>query len=190
MAGLVERQKLTPVDDALDGKQEAGPIAMIIRAALLATLLLFLIAVLLVRFQKRRLATFHRLVTNRITIRFASRLPGFGVVMNVGRKSRKQYRTPVSVFRIPGGFLVALTYGRDSDWVKNVLAAGSCQIETRRLIYDLTAPALIHDPSRRRFPLVVRFVLSLIDANDLLQLSEREVSAEVEGRRLQEQQMN
>ena len=34
---------------------------------------------------------------------------------------------------VPGrdGYLLALTYGPDSDWVKNVLAAGGCELVTR-----------------------------------------------------------
>jgi deazaflavin-dependent oxidoreductase (nitroreductase family) len=102
---------------------------------------------------------------------FASRLPGFGVVTNAGRNSGKLYRTPVNVFREPGGFLIALTYGRDSGWVRNVLAVGRCQLETRLVTYQLSKPVIVNDPTRRRFPLLVRVVLGLIDANDYLQLS-------------------
>src|SRR5258708_9874623 len=40
--------------------------------------------------------------------RFAARLPGFGIVTHVGRKSGRIYRTPVNVFREPDGFLIAL----------------------------------------------------------------------------------
>ena len=101
--------------------------------ALISLIALLLVPILLVRFCKRPLAAFHRAVTNRIARRFANRLPGFGVVTNVGRKSGRLYETPVNVFREPDGFLIALTYGRDSGWVKNVLAAGGCQLETRRV---------------------------------------------------------
>ena len=58
-----------------------------------------------------------------------------------------------------------------SEWVKNVIAAGTCQLETRRLLYQLSAPTIVHDPTRRRFPLLVRTVLGLIGANDFMQLS-------------------
>lgn len=137
-----------------------------------ALVAILLAPILLVRFDKRQVAAFHRLFTNRIAIRFAARLPGFGIVTNVGRKSGACYRTPVNVFREPEGFRIALTYGRDSGWVKNVLAAGGCQLETRGITYRLTAPVIVHDPSRKRFPLAVRVILGLIDANDLLMLSQ------------------
>jgi deazaflavin-dependent oxidoreductase (nitroreductase family) len=144
---------------------------MVVAGWAFALLTILLVPILLVRFRKRQVAAFHRTITNRIAIRFAARLPGFGIVTNLGRKSGSLYRTPVNVFREPGGFRIALTYGQDSGWVKNVLAAGSCQLETRRVTYQLSAPVVIHDPSRGRFPILVRIVLGLIDANDFLMLS-------------------
>jgi hypothetical protein len=74
----------------------------------------------------------------------------------------------VNVFRAPEGFLIALTYGRESEWVKNVIAAGGCKLETRGVQYQLSAPTIVHDPTRRRFPI---FVLRLIGADDFMQLS-------------------
>ncbi len=144
---------------------------MVVAGWVISLLAILLVPILLVRFLKRPVAAFHRAVTNRIAKPFASRLPGFGVVTNAGRNSGKLYRTPVNVFRVPGGFLIALTYGRDSGWVRNVLAAGGCQLETRRVRYQLSEPVIVNDPTRRRFPIIVRVVLGLIDANDFLQLS-------------------
>jgi deazaflavin-dependent oxidoreductase (nitroreductase family) len=141
-------------------------------AVLISSLLVLLITpVLLIRFRKRWVAAFNLAVTNRITSRFANRLPGFGILTHVGRKSGRLYRTPVNVFRAPEGFLIALTYGRDSEWVKNVLSAGGCQLESRGMRYQLSAPTVVHDPTRRRFPLPVRMILGIIGANDFMQLS-------------------
>ena len=144
---------------------------MVIAASVILLLAILLAPILLVRFRKRWVEAFHRAITNRIASRFAARLPGFAIVANVGRKSGRLYRTPVNVFREPDGFLIALTYGRDSEWVRNVLAAGGCQLETRRMQYQLFRPVLVHDPTHRRFPLLARIILGLIDANDFLQLS-------------------
>ena len=144
---------------------------MIVAVSVIWLLAIPLTLILLVRFYKRQVAAFHRAITNRVARQFATRLPGFGVITNVGRRSGKLYETPVNVFRRPDGFLIALTYGRDSGWVKNVLAAGSCQLETRRVLYQLSAPIVMHDPTRLRFPLPVRIILGLIDANDFMQLS-------------------
>jgi len=145
---------------------------MVIGAWAISFLVILLAPILLVRYCKRQMAAFHRVITNPIMTPFAARLPGFGVVTNAGRKSGRQYRTPVNVFREPNGFLIALTYGRNSGWVMNVLVAGRCQLETRRAKYQLSEPVIVHDPSRERFPPVVPIILGLINANDSLQLSE------------------
>src|SRR5450755_3259548 len=135
-------------------------------------LLAFLLApVLLIRFRKRWVAAFNLAVTNRITSRFADRLPGFGILTHVGRKSGRVYRTPINVFQVSEGFLIALTYGRESEWVRNVLSAGGCELETRGVRYQLSAPTIVHDPTRRRFPIPVRIMLLLIGANDYMRLS-------------------
>jgi deazaflavin-dependent oxidoreductase (nitroreductase family) len=144
---------------------------MVIAASVISLLAVLLVPILLIRFRKRWVAAFNLAVTNRITSRFANRLPGFGILTHVGRKSGRLYRTPVNVFRAPDGFLIALTYGRDSEWVRNVVSAGGCQLETRRVFYQLSAPTVVHDPTRRRFPLPVRMILGIIGANDFMQLS-------------------
>jgi deazaflavin-dependent oxidoreductase (nitroreductase family) len=139
--------------------------------AVILLLALLLAPIILIRFRKRWVAAVNLAVTNRITSRFADRLPGFGILTHVGRKSGRAYRTPVNVFRAPEGFLIALTYGRGSEWVQNVLAAGGCELETCGVRYHLSAPTIVHDPTRRRFPLPVRIVLRLIGATDFMKLS-------------------
>jgi len=127
--------------------------------------------VLMMRFRKRWLAKINIAFTNRITSLFAGWLPGFGILTHVGRKSGKLYRTPVNVFRTPDGFVVALTYSSQSEWVKNVLAAGGCELKTRGNKYQLSAPKVVRDPSRQRFPIPVRLVLRLVGADEYMQLS-------------------
>jgi deazaflavin-dependent oxidoreductase (nitroreductase family) len=131
---------------------------------------ILLAPILLIRFRKRWVAAFNLAVTNRITSRFAARLPGFGILTHVGRRSGRVYRTPVNVFRTPEGFLIALTHGRESEWVKNVLTSGGCELETRGVRYQLSSPTIVLDPTRRRFPIPVRIVLRLIGADDFMQL--------------------
>ena len=144
---------------------------MLITTSIISLLAILLAPILLIRLRKRWVAAFNLAVTNRITSRFADRLPGFGILTHVGRKSGRVYRTPVNVFRAPEQFLIALTYGRESEWVKNVLAAGGCELETRGVQYQLSTPTIVHDPTRRRFPIPVRIVLRLIGATDFMQLS-------------------
>jgi deazaflavin-dependent oxidoreductase (nitroreductase family) len=116
----------------------------------------------------RRVAHFNRRVTNRVTGPMAPWLPGFGVVVHRGRTSGREYRTPVNVFRDGDSYVIALTYGADSDWVTNVLAAGEATLITRGRRLELTSPEVVHDESRGRVPLPVRAVLQLLDVADFL----------------------
>jgi deazaflavin-dependent oxidoreductase (nitroreductase family) len=127
--------------------------------------------VLMMRFRKRWLAKINIVFTNRITGLFAGWIPGFGVLTHVGRKSGKVYQTPVNVFRAPNGFIIALTYSSQSEWVKNVLAAGGCELQTRGKKYQLSTPNIVRDPTRRRFPFPVRIVLRIIGADEYMELS-------------------
>src|SRR5947209_15843807 len=125
----------------------------------------------MMRFRKRWLANFNIVLTNRITGLFAGWLPGFGILTHVGRKSGKVYRTPINVFRASNGFIIALTYSSQSEWVKNVLAADGCELRTRGERYLLSAPHVVHDPTRRRFPIPVRVVLRIVGADEYMELS-------------------
>jgi deazaflavin-dependent oxidoreductase (nitroreductase family) len=122
------------------------------------------------------LARFNRRATNVVTRRVAGWLPGFGVVTHRGRRSGIVYRTPVNVFRRPGGFTFALTYGQ-GDWVRNVLHAGTAELLTRRRAYALTAPVVARDPEHREVPFPVGLVLRLIHADEVLRAEVAGVAA-------------
>src|SRR3954466_9426112 len=66
---------------------------------------------------------------NRLTARVAGSGHGpFSLVRHVGRRSGRQYETPLILAEVPGGFVTELTYGADVDWFKNVVAAGGCVV--------------------------------------------------------------
>lgn len=118
----------------------------------------------------RRMARFNRAVTNKVSIHLAGMLPGMGIVIHVGRRTRTVYRTPVMVFRTKDGFRIALTYGRGSDWVENALAHGAVRLETRRKEYELTEPEVVTDEHRQHVPLPLRGLLRLLRVSDFLDL--------------------
>ena len=119
----------------------------------------------------RGVARFNRRVYNRITRHIVGWLPGFALLFHTGRRSGRSYQTPVNVFRGGDGYRIALTYGAESDWVRNVMAAGGCTIETRRRRIALTHPRIVRDPSRRWAPPVVRQVLGMTRAYEYMQLT-------------------
>ena len=95
---------------------------------------------------------------NPITRPLARRLPSFAILTHRGRTSGRTYRTPINVFRRGDAYIFLLTYGSDVQWVKNVLASGSCSIETRGRVVKLNEPELITDPELRLAPPLARFI--------------------------------
>ena len=107
----------------------------------------------------------------------ARRLPSFGILTYPGRTTGRIYHTPINVFRRGEAYLFFLTYGSDVHWVKNVLAAGSCTLETRGRVVSLTDPELVIDPELRPAPPHVRFVERyLAGATQYLRMRERDVT--------------
>jgi deazaflavin-dependent oxidoreductase (nitroreductase family) len=111
----------------------------------------------------KSLARFNLKVTNRVTGPFAARLPGFAIVHHVGRRSGTERTTPVNMFRDKDDYVIALTYGRDSQWVKKVLAAGEFDVVTRNRRVHLTDPRIVQGA---RVPPVVRPMLRALDVDD------------------------
>ena len=119
----------------------------------------------------RWLARLNRRALNKVMEPLVLHLPGFGVVIHTGRTSGRTYRTPVNVFQRPGGFVLALTYGGEAEWVRNVLAQGGCDLEARGRTWRLTAPRLYRDPRHRAVPKPIGFILGLLKADDFLELT-------------------
>src|SRR5262245_18434550 len=80
---------------------------------------------------------------NPVTRLVAGWLPGFAILSHVGRKSGRTFRIPMNVFRRGDHYYFALTYGSDVDWVKNVLAAGGCELHTLGRDVRLVEPEVI-----------------------------------------------
>ena len=116
----------------------------------------------------RRMARFNRAVLNPIAVPIARLVPGMGIVTHVGRSSHRVYRTPVLVFRTKDGYRIALTYGRDSEWVKNALAHGAVRLTTVRKEHELSDPVIVTDPHRQHVPAPERLVLRLLRVSDFI----------------------
>ena len=65
------------------------------------------------------------------------------VVRHVGRRSGRTYETPVIAARHDDHLLIALPYGKRTDWLKNVLDKGSATIETSGHAYEIDQPEVI-----------------------------------------------
>jgi len=67
------------------------------------------------------------------------------VLVHVGRMSGREYQTPLDAFRVDGGYLFVPVYGVQSDWVRNMLAAGSARLRTGGTEVVVTNPRLIDE---------------------------------------------
>jgi deazaflavin-dependent oxidoreductase (nitroreductase family) len=119
------------------------------------------------------LARLNLAFTNRLTRPLAARLPWFGVMEHVGRHSGAVRQTSLNAFRRgTGRWIVALTYGPDVQWVRNVLAAGHCRMLVQGRWIELVGPRRFRDASRSQVPLLVRWALTLLRVDWFLELRE------------------
>jgi len=90
----------------------------------------------------KSLTRFNKHVTNRVARQLVG-LSDLVEIEHVGRVSGTRYRTPVMAFRTGDTMTIALTYGPDVDWLKNISAAGGCTMRTRRQTVALGPPRRI-----------------------------------------------
>ena len=119
----------------------------------------------------RRVARWNKVGLNRVVKHVAPWMPGLGLVVHRGRRSGREYQTPVNVFPAGDGFVIALTYGAENtDWVQNVLAAGGCARSTRGRVLRVDSPRVYHDETRRAIRPAERQMLKLLGVADFLSL--------------------
>jgi deazaflavin-dependent oxidoreductase (nitroreductase family) len=84
-------------------------------------------------------------VGNRLTRPAAGRrwLALFAIVEHRGRRTGRLYRTTVAARRVPDGFIIALAFGEQVDWVRNVLAEAECVIRWRGVDHAQLDPQMI-----------------------------------------------
>jgi len=87
----------------------------------------------------RWLARINKRVFNPIEIRRGVR----PVLIHVGRSSGKTYRTPLDAHPLPDGYLLIPMYGPRTDWLKNVLAAGSARLRLAGKEVELESPRIV-----------------------------------------------
>ncbi len=88
-----------------------------------------------------RIRTFNKYVTNPLLRRFANYSRGpFAIIRHVGRRSGKPYETVIWVWPTREGFVIALTYGPNVDWYRNMLAAGGGTVFWHRRPYAVGKP--------------------------------------------------
>ena len=81
---------------------------------------------------------------NKAMMRLAGRRYFFaGLIRHTGRRSGREYGTPVWAVPTAEGVVISLPFGEGADWLKNVLAAGEATIETKGETWTVTHPEVV-----------------------------------------------
>lgn len=116
-----------------------------------------------------RITGFNRDHLNPYMKRVARIAPHMAVVHHRGRVSGRAYSNPVLAFHNGDQWIFALTYGSAVDWVRNVVAADSCELVVHGRTVRLTGPVVRDDPSlRRRLPVYLRPILAAAGVTQFL----------------------
>lgn len=111
--------------------------------------LLLVLAVAFFRLQAIKPVTkatrvFNKRIGNPAMMRLAGRRYWFaGIIRHKGRRSGREYATPVWAVPTSDGFLVSLPFGESVDWLKNVLAVGRATIESRGETWTVVEPEVV-----------------------------------------------
>ncbi|HWU40337.1 MAG TPA: nitroreductase family deazaflavin-dependent oxidoreductase, partial [Candidatus Acidoferrum sp.] len=86
----------------------------------------------------------------------------FALVQHVGRKSGREYSTPVRLVRRGDSFIIPMIYGNRSDWYKNLLAAGTMKLTWQGQTHRVgNAEPLEVSLAEKEFPWISRFLFRL-----------------------------
>ena len=87
----------------------------------------------------RWLARINKRVFNPLEIRRGAR----PVLIHRGRSSGKTYRTPLDAHPLPDGYVFIPMYGPRTDWLKNVLVAGTARLSIRGEEIEVESPQVV-----------------------------------------------
>jgi hypothetical protein len=116
--------------------------------------------------QNRRFgAAFVNRVVNPALVR--RRLAGsgrseIGTLEHIGRTTGTRRLTPVHPEPTVDGFRIIVPLGPESQWARNVLAAGHCRLQLHDTVYDLDEPTLLTPEEIEGLPRLVQRIESYL----------------------------
>ena len=66
-----------------------------------------------------------------------------GMLEHVGRRTGLRRLTPVHPEATASGFRIMVPLAEDSEWARNVLAAGHCRLQLHDRVYELDEPVMV-----------------------------------------------
>ena len=134
---------------------------------------------LVVRLRQRqllyRVRGFNQRFLNPLVLSFAGRegSGGYAIIRHTGRRTGRPYATPIVAQPTADGFVIALPYGADVDWLRNVRAAGTCQIQRNGIAYTCGEPELIgQEVALALIPERVRGIWQFLEIRQFLKLKQ------------------
>ncbi len=166
-------------------------IVRILMGLLIATISLggglFLIVVVWVRTMHQqgfrdRLVQFNKQTLNPTTLKIAGRRSSiYAAIKHVGRRSGREYTTPVIAKPLGDGFVIPLPYEAGVDWCRNVLTRGTCMLIWNEHDYPMERPEIIQPSvALKAFPFFSRLLYTAGGIKQYLWLhQQKEVSEKV-----------
>jgi deazaflavin-dependent oxidoreductase (nitroreductase family) len=119
-----------------------------------------------------RMRFLNKRIFNPVIIKFAgSRYSPISIIRHTGRRSGKSYRTPVIVEPVGNQFIIALPYGSDVDWYRNILAArwGSILWRGKEYLVENPEPLAV-GTDLSLLPLVLRVIVQSVGVQYFIQM--------------------
>src|SRR5579863_6065359 len=126
----------------------------------------------------KRLRTFVKHFVNPLLRNFAhaSHDP-FALLRHVGRRSGKTYEIPIMVWRVEDGFVIALTYGPQVDWLRNLQTAKQGSLLWHKQEYVFQKPEFIDaDLALPALPPFIKQILRLRGTHEFVKLASQPVA--------------
>lgn len=121
----------------------------------------------------RRVIRFVARFVNPIVLLVAGRpwMPAVGILRHRGRRSGRDYTTPLGMRRQRDMFVMPLTFSENAAWYRNVTAAGSAVVTYRGRDFALTTPEVIdYAAAASAFPRYERLQFRLFGINEYLRM--------------------
>lgn len=119
----------------------------------------------------RALARSNKYIANRVMGTWAPYVPPWAVVHHRGRVSGTAYRTPLWAFVRGSMLVIVLTYG-ETDWSRNVVAAGGGEIERLGKTRRFTAPRIVDAEHADELPPSLRFATRVFGSSLIADLQD------------------
>lgn len=91
-----------------------------------------------------------------------------GTLEHVGRRSGTRHLTPVHPVPTADGFRIVVPLAGESQWARNVIAAGRCRLQLHDVVYELDEPVLLAPDELPELGAVTRLVTGRLGFQYLL----------------------